>query len=1192
MIKLKTSLLAIAFTLISGLLFSQVPQTFSYQAVVRAGNNALIQQKQISLRASILQGSENGNAIYQEMHFPTTNENGLISIEIGTGESEQNFSGINWSNGPYYLKTEIDPVGGSNFSIAATNKMLSVPYALYAATAGNANGSSAMSLGEVLANGNDGNSQQIKNIAYPTDDQDAATKAYTDSVFAALNFITDSINRKFSDIIDSLNIVNSEYAVRIDSMNISFNENMDSLQNALQMQRRRTENMLIESGQGFLDDRDGNVYKMVTIGNQTWMAENLRYLPSVAGPEEGSSNEPYYYVYGYDGTDIDAAKSTVNYTTYGVLYNWPAAMDGFGSSDANPSGVQGACPNGWHMPSSDEWVQLDRSLSGDNHASQLAGNADLWESGDMTVAPEFGTSGFDVLPGGTRYEAGIFGNIGNGASFWSSQENDATSAKGTSFGKDQVDGIYGLNNSKLTGYYVRCVSDEIRYNRAEQLNNTLDSLQNAMNEQRQQLEDMLVDAGQGFRDERDGNFYKMVKIGNQTWMAENLKYLPADANINWGEVSETEPYYYVCNYQGTDVEAAKATSNYSTYGVLYNWLAAMAGESSSESNPSGVQGVCPDGWHLPSYNEWMQLDNALSGENHGSQLAGNIALWTDNSDINTSEFGTSGFNALPGGQLENPNNFLNVGSKAYFWTSYGYGTSAQYAGVGIERAGGSNTDIFIGAEEISRGLSVRCVRGGAENSHSYIDLGLPSGIKWAATNVGATNPEDYGDYFAWGETTPKGEYTEDNYTYSDNPDILPASADAASVNWGGYWRMPTQAEMQELLDNCTWTWATQNGATIGYLITGTNGNSILLPADESGDAANYWTSSVCENLSQAVQLHFDFFVDGYTQDALYTNWLQRFYGCFVRPVFGASVVTSSVSNVTTSSATCGGNVISDGGLEITVRGVCWSTSEHPTVSDNNTIDGSGLGSFTSNITGLTANTTYYVRAYATNANGTVYGEQKTFTTYGTFTDTRDGNTYEYLTIGEQTWMAENLKYLPSVVGPTTGSATESYYYVYGYNGTDIEAAKATENYAIYGVLYNWPAAMDGASSSEANPSGVQGVCPSGWHLPSYAEWEQLNNAITGDNVASQLAGNVDLWESGNLTNAAEFGTSGFNALPGGDRSDGGTFSYRGFGASFWTATEEEGSAYFDSVDYNFTISTPTNEYSTNAYGNSVRCVRN
>ena len=116
-------------------------------------------------------------------------------------------------------------------------------------------------------------------------------------------------------------------------------------------------------------------------------------------------------------------------------------------------------------------------------------------------------------------------------------------------------------------------------------------------------------------------------------------------------------------------------------------------------------------------------------------------------------------------------------------------------------------------------------------------------------------------------------------------------------------------------------------------------------------------------------------------------------------------------------------------------------------------------------------------------------------------DSRDSQIYQYKTIGTQVWMTENLAYLPSVVGPGTGSNSTAYYYVYGYDGTDVDAAKATSNYTTYGVLYNWPAAMSGAASSSADPSGVQGICPTGWHLPSDAEWTTLTDYLEGESVA-------------------------------------------------------------------------------------------
>ena len=152
---------------------------------------------------------------------------------------------------------------------------------------------------------------------------------------------------------------------------------------------------------------------------------------------------------------------------------------------------------------------------------------------------------------------------------------------------------------------------------------------------------------------------------------------------------------------------------------------------------------------------------------------------------------------------------------------------------------------------------------GTENGHEYVDLGLS--VKWATCNVGANKPEDYGDYFAWGETKPKTSYSESNYSYTSNPTTLPLSADAARANWGGSWRMPTRAEQDELCEQCTWTWTTQNGVN-GYRVTGTNGNSIFLPAagyrDDStlyfASDGHYWSSSLdTYHAGSAFRLSFD-----------------------------------------------------------------------------------------------------------------------------------------------------------------------------------------------------------------------------------------------------------------------------------------------------------------------------------------------
>ena len=311
-----------------------------------------------------------------------------------------------------------------------------------------------------------------------------------------------------------------------------------------------------------------------------------------------------------------------------------------------------------------------------------------------------------------------------------------------------------------------------------------------------------------------------------------------------------------------------------------------------------------------------------------------------------------------------------------------------------------------------------------------------------------------------------------------------------------------------------------------------------------------------------------------------------------------SVTTGDVTDITTTTAFCGGNVTADGGAAVIARGVCWSTSENPTTSNSKTTNGTGLGTYTSTITHLSPNTTYYVRAYATNANGTAYGEQRTFksqqeqgSVFGSFTDSRDGNHYETVTIGSQVWMAENLAYLPSVVGPETGSEYDGYeaypfYYVYGYDGASVATAKATANYTTYGVLYNWPAAIT--------------ACPEGWHLPSDAEWKQLEMYLGITSAQADATGWRGTAEGGKLKeegtthwdspNTGATNSSGFTALPGGYRSRSGVFYDIGLFGLWWSSTElATDTAWLRSLGYSIGL-VSRYDYDKDS-GYSVRCLR-
>ena len=844
----------------------------------------------------------------------------------------------------------------------------------------------------------------------------------------------------------------------------------------------------------FTDSRDGNTYETVTIGNQVWMAENLKYLPSVVGPTTGSKTSPYYYVYGYDGTDVNEAKATANYSTYGVLYNESAVMAESVYDNNNPDGFQGVCPKGWHLPNDAMWQQLIQ-LSGYDHIGRNLGGVKLKEAGSThwkfysyatRATNEFS---FTALPGGLRTENGSFSSIGLGGYWWSVAEisghwrmwydsddiireydnkdlgNSVRCVRGFEPSYTQtitttnvaainptsaVSGGYitddgsiviargvcwstnntpSINNNKTSdgagaGSFSSNISglqsNTTYHVRAYATNNNGTNYGNTYS-----FTTHPIGSAGSITDSRDGNVYKTVTIGNQVWMAENLKYLPEV----WPGIASSRfnPYYYVYDYHGRDVSAAKATPNYNIYGVLYNWPAAMAEQKSSNSNPSGVQGICPTGWHIPSDAEWKQLIDYLGGDViavNKLKVAGTAHWQSPNpNNVATNE---SGFTALPGAHriTDVAAYFYHIGRSGNWWSTRANDTYPYDHAYYMTINNDYNSNVRRGAYEMAYGHSVRCVK----------TLEPPS--------------------------TPK-------------------------------------------------------------------------------------------------------------------------------------ITTIEITEFTQTTVKLGGNISDEGGASVTARGVCWGTNELPTIGDSKTEDGTGKGSFTSNITDLTPGTTYYMRAYATNSVGTAYGSVVSFMRYndgiaGSFTDSRDGNVYQTITIGNQDWMAENLKYLPKVVGPATGSNTSPYYYVYDYDGTYVYAAKATNNYKTYGVLYNWPAAMAGSTSSNANPSGVQGVCPTGWHLPSDAEFTQLTDYLGGLAIAGGK-----LKEAGTAHWESTWGTTnetGFTALPGGCRYYNGTFESIGkscYLRSTYENSDTQALAWFMGTG----SSINKRDYFRKEDGYSVRCVR-
>lgn len=178
---------------------------------------------------------------------------------------------------------------------------------------------------------------------------------------------------------------------------------------------------------------------------------------------------------------------------------------------------------------------------------------------------------------------------------------------------------------------------------------------------------------------------------------------------------------------------------------------------------------------------------------------------------------------------------------------------------------GCSREYLIDVQKVVTGNNNNYAASGTINGYEYVDLGLS--VKWATCNVGANAPEDYGNYYAWGETSTKSSYTVDNCeTYEkDISDIKGTSRDVAHVKWGGTWRMPTEDECRELKDKCSWIYTTKGGIN-GYKVIGPNGNSIFLPAtgfrgeQYSGDIGkngNYWSSTNAIRNDWAIEIWFD-----------------------------------------------------------------------------------------------------------------------------------------------------------------------------------------------------------------------------------------------------------------------------------------------------------------------------------------------
>lgn len=304
------------------------------------------------------------------------------------------------------------------------------------------------------------------------------------------------------------------------------------------------------------------------------------------------------------------------------------------------------------------------------------------------------------------------------------------------------------------------------------------------------------------------------------------------------------------------------------------------------------------------------------------------------------------------------------------------------------------------------------------------------------------------------------------------------------------------------------------------------------------------------------------------------------------------ISTEPVMDITSNSGISGGSIDGEGGTSILARGVVWSIDPDPTItSSSKTEDGTGAGNFTSLMTALVPNTTYYLRTYVSNNATTSYGPQINFTTTQ-LTDT-DGNIYAAVQIGSQVWMAENLRTttlndgtdIPNITDLTEWSALETSSYDYYHDGDYLDKEL---NGSIYGGIYNWNTVKNGM------------VCPTGWHVPSLVEWETLIDFLGGgDNAAYKLMeSGIIHWDAPN-TNANN--ESGFTALPGGVLViEDPIYEYYDLGkAGFWWSSTEDPNSMNRAMNVDMTVNRDFEgsmlfRYIGNSkpkeFGLSIRCI--
>ena len=579
--------------------FSQAPEHFTYQAVVRNASNSLVTNAQVGVRVNILHGSAMGNVVYSESHVTTSNANGLITVNIGGGSVQHgSFADIDWENGPYFLETDIDPNGGNDYTIKTTQQLLSVPYALYASKAGNV----PQNVGELTNDANYITLEQVPEIP-------ANVSAFNNDA----GYITMDSVPAIPDIPTNVSAFqNDANYITLSQVPAQVNADWNATAGAAQILNKPT---LFS----------GNYNDLTNKPNIPTVPTNVGAFTNDAG-----------YLTGYTEQQVLSISHDTLFLTGGSFVKLPETL--------SPEQIGNMVAQS--LQAMQQYADSISSVTFQQYISQLT--SDAMRHYLDSIAEEAG--------------------------------------------RQYIDSVYHIPGQHVSHDSVFSTGPcpEAPY---------------------------LLDW--------DGNVYNTVKIGSQCWMKENLRtwhyadgtLIPSSTNISY--------YYNPGPYGPNRLKPNNDIDNVATYGYLYNYEAIFRTDDTSLLNnltPSGIQGICPDGWHIPSMAEWQQLVDflgnysmylcddqtsyvakALSAQTGWDISSNECAVGTDLSTNNS-----SGFSALPAGEAwgNEPNH--DFGTNAYFISATQYPNlqGARRLRIGYF-SGECYMDQYCG---LTGAVSVRCLR--------------------------------------------------------------------------------------------------------------------------------------------------------------------------------------------------------------------------------------------------------------------------------------------------------------------------------------------------------------------------------------------------------------------------------------------------------------------------------------------------